>query len=276
MKKEFIKIISLVLLFTLGIGVSAYAFTSGYGSFAELYAAEDAAGYTIKTADMESDTTILALHGGGIERGTSELVEALNGYGKYNTYLFEGLKPADNGSLFLRAVNFDEPTAVRLVQKSDYTVSVIGVTGDEEVTYIGGQNKLLAELLKLHLTTRGYNVKTLRIPDHIAGIMDSNIANQNKLFNGSYQIGGVQIGISKGLRDKFLADPGTLNDYSGSINQALGESWPVIADQLMKVTENNGFFSMFSASKPNLEEKIDNILEKEAKTPGELIENTRE
>lgn len=275
MKKEFIKILSLVLLFTLGLGVSVYAFTTGYGSFAELYAAEDPADYAVKTTDIASDTTILAIHGGGIERGTSELVQALDGYGKYNTYLFEGLKPADNGSLFIRAINFDEPTAVSLVQKSDYTVSVIGVAGDEEITYIGGQNKILAELLRLHLTIRGYNVKTLRISDHIAGIMDINIANKNKLFNGSYQLGGVQIGVSKGLREKLLNDPGTLEDYSGSINQALSESWPVIADQLRKVTEDNGLFSIFNSSKTNLDKKIDDILEKDAKTPDELIKNTK-
>jgi len=210
MKKEFIKILTLVVLFAFGIGISTYAFTTGYSSFADLYASEEATDYTIKTTDIGSGTTILALHGGGIERGTSELVEALNGQGKYNTYLFEGLKATDNGSLFIRAIDFDEPTAVSLAQNSDYTVSVIGAAGDEEITYVGGQNKLLAELIRLHLVTKGYNVKTLSIPDRIAGVMNSNIVNKNKLLNDSYQIGGVQIAISKGLRDKLVTDSGTL------------------------------------------------------------------
>jgi len=276
MKKEFIKIIALVVLFTFGIGISAYAFTTGYNSFAELSASEEAADYTIKTTDIGSDTTILAIHGGGIERGTSELVEALNGYDKYNTYLFEGLKAADNGSLFLRAINFDEPTAVGLVQNSDYTLSVIGAAGNEEVTYIGGQNKMLAELIRLHLITKGYNVKTLRIPDRIAGIMDSNIVNKNKLFNDDYRIGGVQIAISKGLRDKFTTDSGILNDYSGSINEALSKSWPIIVSQMQKITKSNGFLNKFDPSKPNFDKKVKHILKKGAKTPKELIKNTEE
>ncbi|MBB6218345.1 phage replication-related protein YjqB (UPF0714/DUF867 family) [Anaerosolibacter carboniphilus] len=276
MKKQFIKILTIMVLFVFGIGTSAYAFTAGYSSFAELYASEEATDYTIKAADMGRDTTILALHGGGIERGTSELVEALKGYGKYNTYLFEGLKATDNGSLFLRAIDFDEPTAVSLVKNSDYTVSVIGAAGDEEITYIGGQNKILAELIRLHLINKGYNVKTLSISDRIAGVMNSNIVNKNKLFNDSYQIGGVQIAISKGLRDKLVTDSSTLNDYSGSINEALSVSWPKIVPHLQKITKSEGILNKFNPSKRNFDKKIEHILEKDAKTPKELIENTKE
>ena len=156
MKKQFLKVLALVLLFTFGIGITTYAALTGYGSFADLAASEDPSAYKITANDVGSDTTILAIHGGGIERGTSELVEALGGYGKYNTYLFEGVKPTENGSLFIKAINFDEPKAVDLVQKSDYTVSVIGAAGDDQVTYVGGQNKFLAELISLILIAKGY------------------------------------------------------------------------------------------------------------------------
>ncbi|GBF34684.1 phage-related protein [Desulfocucumis palustris] len=277
MKKQSFKILALVMLLTFGISISAYAFTTGYRSFVELAAAEDPSDYTIKTNDIGSDTTILAIHGGGIERGTSELVEALNGYGEYNTYSFEGLKAADNGSLFMRAINFDEPTAVSLVNKSDYTVSVIGAAGDDEVTYIGGQNKLLAELIRLHLTAKGYNVKTLGISDRIAGVMNSNIVNENKLFNDSYQLGGVQIAISKGLRDKLATDSSSLNGYSGAINNALSESWPTIVELMKKINNNKpeGFLNKFNPEKRNFDKKIQKVLEKGAKNPKELIEDVK-
>jgi phage replication-related protein YjqB (UPF0714/DUF867 family) len=277
MNKKFEKIVAFVLLFTLSIGVSIYALDvgSGYGSFTELAAAEDVSNYTIKTNDIGSDTTILGIHGGGIEKGTSELVEALDGYGRYNTYSFEGLKPTDNGSLFIKAINFDEPSAVRLVRNSDYTVSVIGAQGDGEVTYVGGQNKMLAELIKLHLTAKGYNVETLNIPDRIAGVMNSNIGNKNKLFNDNYQIGGVQVAVTKGLREKLATDSGTLNDYSGTINQALSESWPVVADLMSEINNDESQWSLFRSysSKSDYEKKIDEALEKGAKTPNELIKN---
>ncbi|MEG6512729.1 poly-gamma-glutamate hydrolase family protein [Desulforamulus ruminis] len=277
MKKQFFKILALVMLFTLGIGISAYAFTTGYRSFAELAAAEDPSSYTVKTNVVGSNTTILAIHGGGIERGTSEVVKALGGSGKYNTYSFEGLKAADNGSLFIKAINFDEPTAISLVNKSDYTVSVVGAAGDDEVTYIGGQNKLLAELIRLHLTAKGYNVKTLNIQDRIAGVMDSNIVNKNKLFNNSYQLGGVQIAISKGLRDKLATDSGTLNDYSGTINNALSESWPTIVELMKKINNNKseGFLNRFNPEKRNFDKKIQKVLEKGAKNPKELIQDLK-
>ena len=260
MRKGFMKVLVLTVLFTFSIGVIAYAFTAGYGSFAELSASEDPADYAIKANDIGSDTTILAIHGGGIERGTSELVESLDGYGKYNTYLFKGLKTVDNGSLFLKAIHFDEPTAVNLVQKSDWTVSVIGAAGDDKVTYIGGQNKLLAELIRLHLVTKGYNVQTLSIPDRIAGTMNSNIANKNKLFHDSIQFGGVQIAVSKGLRDDLATYPCALGDYSNTINKALSESWPKIVKVLNKVNKSD----------------TDKVLEKGAKDPQELIEDVEE
>lgn len=280
MKQKFIQILAFVVLFTFGAGISTYAFTTGYNSFAELAASEEGADYTIKTTDLGSETTILALHGGGIERGTSELVEALNGYGKYNTYLFEGLKVTDNGSLFLRAINFDEPTAVSLVQDSAYTLSVIGATGDEEITYIGGQNKLLAELIRLHLINKGYKVETLSVPERIAGVMDSNIVNKNKLLNDSYQLGGVQIAISKGLRDELVTDARILNDYSDSIHKALSESWPIAVSYLQKINPTksvakNGFLSKFNSysAKRNFDKKVQHILEKGAKNPKDLLKN---
>ncbi|KAB3535249.1 hypothetical protein F8154_07350 [Alkaliphilus pronyensis] len=277
MKKQFVKILIFMLVCAFGIGTSAYAFTTGYSSFAQLYASEEATDYAIKANDRGKATTILAIHGGGIERGTSELVEALNGYGKYNTYLFEGLKATDNGSLFIKAIDFDEPKATNLVKNSDYTVSVIGAAGDDEITYIGGQNKLLAELIRLHLITKGYKVKTLSVPDRIAGVMNSNIVNKNKLFNDDFKLGGVQIAISKGLRDKLVADSSTLNDYSSSINSALSESWPVIVRQMRKITESNGkykgFLSMFNSPKRNFDKKVNQVLAKGAKTPQELIED---
>lgn len=277
MNKKLEKIVAFVLLFTFSIGVSIYAIAPGlgYSSFAELAAAEDPSGYTVKTNDTGSDTTILGIHGGGIEKGTSELVEALSGYGKYNTYSFEGLKSADNGSLFIKAINFDEPTAVSLVNKSDYTVSVIGAAGDDEITYIGGQNRMLAELIRLHLTAKGYNVQTLSIPDRIAGALNSNIVNKNKLFNDSYKLGGVQISISKGLREKLATDSDTLNDYSGTINQAISKSWPTIVKLMDKINNDNsqGLLHIFDSSKPNVEKKVESVLEKGAKTPDELIKD---
>ncbi|MCR6544526.1 poly-gamma-glutamate hydrolase family protein [Dehalobacterium formicoaceticum] len=279
MNKQFIKTIALVTLLTFGVALGGYAFTSGYSSFAELAAAEDPSSYNVKTSVVGSNTTILAIHGGGIERGTSELVQALGRTGKYNTYSFEGLKANDNGSLFIKAINFDEPKAVSLVNQSNYTVTVIGAAGDDEVTYVGGQNKLLAELVRLHLTTKGYNVKTLGIADRIAGVMDSNIVNKNKLFNGNYELGGVQIAISNGLRDKLVSDSGSLNNYSGAIDQALSQSWPTMTKLMNKVSKNNnynGFMNRFNPEKKNFDKKVNKALEKGANNPTELIENVKE
>ena len=134
---------------------------------------------------------------------------------------------------------------------------------------------MLAELIRLHLTAKGYNVQTLSIPDRIAGALNSNIVNKNKLFNDSYKLGGVQISISKGLREKLATDSDTLNDYSGTINQAISKSWPTIVKLMDKINNDNsqGLLHIFDSSKPNVEKKVESALEKGAKTPDELIKD---
>ncbi len=131
--------------------------------------------------------------------------------------------------------------------------------------------------ISIHLTAKGYNAKTLSIPDRIAGVMDSNIVNKNKLFNDSYQLGGVQIAVSKGLRDKLATDSGTLNDYSGAINRALSESWPTIVELMKKINNNKsqGFLNKFNPEKRNFDKKIQKVLEKGAKNPKELIKDVK-
>ena len=119
---------------------------------------------------------------------------------------------------------------------------------------------MLAELIRLHLVTKGYNVQTLSIPDRIAGTMNSNIANKNKLFHDSIQFGGVQIAVSKGLRDDLATYPCALGDYSNTINKALSESWPKIVKVLNKVNKSDA----------------DKVLGKGAKNPQELIEDVEE
>ena len=83
------------------------------------------------------DTAIVALHGGGIEVGTSELCLAVAGYhpatgatsgAVHDYWMFEGLRSSGNGQLHVTSVHCDDPAALATVAGSRRTVSLHGCT----------------------------------------------------------------------------------------------------------------------------------------------------
>lgn len=82
------------------------------------------------TDNTETQKIIMAIHGGGIEPGTSEialatagyhpatLTPAADGHGLHDFWLFEGLLSSGNGDLHVTASNYDEPIATELVQNA--------------------------------------------------------------------------------------------------------------------------------------------------------------
>ncbi|TGZ37611.1 hypothetical protein EN805_34130, partial [bacterium M00.F.Ca.ET.162.01.1.1] len=55
------------------------------------------------------DILITAIHGGGIEPGTSELAKIISKKGDFNLYSFEGLLKSNNKQLHITSTNFDDP-----------------------------------------------------------------------------------------------------------------------------------------------------------------------
>src|SRR5688572_17006698 len=83
------------------------------------------------------DTVVLALHGGGVEPGTSELCLALAGYHPaggvtggvtYDYWMFEGLRSSDNSALHVTSTHCDDPVASALVAGARRAVSLHGCT----------------------------------------------------------------------------------------------------------------------------------------------------
>jgi Poly-gamma-glutamate hydrolase len=74
------------------------------------------------TDNTEAQKIVMAIHGGGIEKGTSEIALAVAGYhpatlatsddvfGLHDFWLFEGLLPSGNGKLHVTASHYDELT----------------------------------------------------------------------------------------------------------------------------------------------------------------------
>lgn len=110
-----------------------------YRSFEELAANEtDGVDYRIRERYGLSGIAVIAIHGGGIEPGTTEIAEAVAGE-RHAFYTFSGLKPSGNACLHITSRHFNEPRGLRLVQHARTVVSIHGCGDTEPVVLLGGR-----------------------------------------------------------------------------------------------------------------------------------------
>ena len=144
----------------------------------------------------ESNTIIVAPHGGAIEPGTSEVAKEVAN-NDLSLAIFEGIKPKNNNRLHITSTNFDEPRCVELVQESDTVVAIHGEGSSDIAVFLGGKNNDLGTKLKAALERHGYTVKTHRNP-MLQGLASTNICNRCR------HSAGVQLELSSGLRLTFF------------------------------------------------------------------------
>ena len=171
-----------------------------YTSYAELSRSEtEDIDYRIVSTDRGTSLAILAIHGGAIEPGTSEVASALADKLKASCYLFEGIKPKNNGSLHITSTAFDEPAGRSLAEKADTILSIHGCSGDEsEFAYIGGLNEHIKERIKEALHSAGYLAE--QAPTHLLGESKENIVNRCQTGKG------VQLELSAAFRKSLFID----------------------------------------------------------------------
>lgn len=173
-------------------------FDNAYTSFAELTAHERAGeDYLEITRDRGSPIVVLAPHGGGIERGTSEVAAAIAG-DVYSLYCFEGLKRGDNDRLHITSTRFDAPRCVALVEEAQIAVTVHGCRDETPLVYVGGRHAPLKQRLIARLRQAGLRAQHDHNRAH-AGRLPTNICNRGRAGRG------VQLEISQGLREQLFA-----------------------------------------------------------------------
>ncbi|GAA4207565.1 poly-gamma-glutamate hydrolase family protein [Streptosporangium oxazolinicum] len=170
----------------------------------------------------------IAIHGGGIEAPTTQLASHSASSRGFAYYSFEGIKKSGNGDLHITSGRFDEPRALKLVARVDYTVSWHGASGARPTTYVGGRDVALIRRVTAELRAAGFTVAKF-VPAEIAGRSPSNIANKNRRGKG------VQLEISSGQRERFFAGgrlnrswienpanrTGAFYRYTAAVNRAL-------------------------------------------------------
>jgi phage replication-related protein YjqB (UPF0714/DUF867 family) len=132
----------------------------------------------------------MAIHGGGIEPGTTEIAEAVAG-DRHTFYTFSGLKPQGNFQLHLSSRKFDEPNGAGIAANARTVITIHGCRDRKAVTYVGGRHHQLKEEIKRRLAAAGFAAAdTQRFP----GVNPKNICNRNQMGMG------VQLEISMGVR----------------------------------------------------------------------------
>ncbi len=154
--------------------------------------------WDIETYDTDSDIISMAVHGGGIEIGTTELAKLVAEKGEYNFFSFTAKLSSNNSQLHVTSTNYDAPRIIDKIQDSAHSISIHGASGTEEYTYMGGGNTALKNLIWKNLTENGFDCR--ESPGNLAGVEPMNIANRTMLGMG------VQLELSTEMRKAFFKD----------------------------------------------------------------------
>lgn len=188
---------------------------TSYSSFKELADCEvEGQDYRIRIELRNPRVLIMAPHGGRIEPATVELAEAIAGT-NYSFYAFEGLKKDGNRGLHIESHLFDEPRALKAVEKADVVITVHGqIDQKDEFIMAGGLDTHLCSEIERQLETSGF--LTRPPTEGLMGTDPKNICNRGKLRQG------VQLEVSRKVRDLLRNDTDRLRVFGEAVRRAIG------------------------------------------------------
>lgn len=169
--------------------------------------------YRIRFEVRDPRVLIMAPHGGRIEPATAEVAEAIAGM-EYSFYSFEGLKAGGNGVLHIESHLFDEPRALRAVEKADTIITVHGqVDWEEAFVMVGGLDDGLRSEIQRQLEAAGF--QTRPPSEGLMGTDPMNICNRGKWGRG------VQLEISRKVRDSLRASQDRLQALANAVRKGI-------------------------------------------------------
>ncbi|WP_257064271.1 poly-gamma-glutamate hydrolase family protein [Priestia megaterium] len=152
----------------------------------------------VTVSNPKSSTIVTAIHGGGIEIGTSELAMLVQEQGNYNTFRFEGLRSSNNSELHVTSTNYDDPTILSMLPNMERNISIHGAAGTTPVVYIGGLDYALRNAIWEELTKRGIAAEVP--PAGIVGEEPLNVSNRSKTGKA------VQLELTTAMRQSFFVN----------------------------------------------------------------------
>ena len=168
-----------------------------YKSFNEL-AQHEIEGQDFEIAYREAGSmfVVIAMHGGSIEVGTSEIADAIAGE-NFSFYTFRGIKERGNADLHITSTYFDEPRVISLLRRTKFAITVHGRNKKDQIVYVGGLHLQLKKQIITALESAGFSATHQDYPA-FKGLNAENICNLGQSKTG------VQLEISRGLRETFF------------------------------------------------------------------------
>ncbi len=190
-----------------------------YRNFKELQDKEPRNNYNIvEKRRNTSPVAIIAPHGGKIEYHTSLICKQIAKH-DYSYYCFEGKRHNKNCELHITSTNFDEPKCLDLISSCNIVVAIHGCRNPQsdrnpqsELTYLGGKDDSLKTEIRSRLEESGFSVDEC---ENFSGSHKDNICNRGARKKG------VQLEITRTLRDKLKEDREKLNEYAEAIRDAI-------------------------------------------------------
>jgi phage replication-related protein YjqB (UPF0714/DUF867 family) len=131
-----------------------------YKNFAALAKSEtEGRDYLFGLRNLPGAIIVIAVHGGGIEAGTSEIADAIAA-DDLSFYTFQGIKSRRNRDLHITSHRFDEPQCTALVSGAPRVISIHGEESRRQVAFLGGKDRAMRDALRQSLTARGFRVET--------------------------------------------------------------------------------------------------------------------
>jgi len=160
--------------------------------------------YRIEGVSRNSRILVFTPHGGGIERGASELVRAIAGT-DLAYYLFEGLRPTarESWEMHIASTKFDEPKCIQMIQKVERSLAIHGFRSSDPIIYAGGRDCELRDRITAALKQKDYPIRIATT--EYKGTMPNNIC--NRTVNKK----GVQLELSQGFRCQLFERWATRN-----------------------------------------------------------------
>lgn len=171
-----------------------------FANWAALAAAEtEGVDYRLPLRKHSSITASIAIHGGSIEPGSSEVASSVAAMCRHNYYSLEGIKATGNSDLHITSTNYDEPLGTALVKSMDYCFSFHGMA-DQSVgvaeTYVGGLDTVNRDKIIAALQGVGFTAST--------GTSELDASSTANITNKTNLGAGVQLELSNTLRASFF------------------------------------------------------------------------
>lgn len=201
-----------------------------YSCFTDLKKNEPEGSFNI-SCEIENRSTVYAVmapHGGKLETGTTNISLAISRK-DLSLYTFNANKPNNNRTLHITSANFDEPQCEKILGSVETVLAIHGArdpeTEPKERVWVGGN---LRETFEVNLK------ETLKPLELLVEINSKFLGKEpNNICNRGISQQGMQLELTKSLRERLKTDKEFLEQFSDAVRTAMMLTYPTESPRII-------------------------------------------